>query len=158
MHFLLMTNVLAFSFRGDFGKLRGVETFVTLLMHSVRNACRGFVFSRDPRQSVPAMDLLSEVLHNQVNISRDDNMFQVDQLDAAESIRCPHLVIEAEDGAKFNPDIFSNVLEVYRTNPLFEHVIVPGTHHVHLDTPLVVATVIKRWWGEQSVARVMSRL
>ena len=40
---------------------------------------------------------------------------QTDQLDAAEQISCPHLLIEAEDGAKFDPEIFQQILEVTRT-------------------------------------------
>ena len=55
------------------------------------------------------------------------------------------LVIEAEDGVTYCPELWSNVLEVYRNNPMFEHVMVPGSHHLHLDDPLVVAQVIQRW-------------
>ena len=72
-------------------------------------------------------------------------------MDAAEQINCPHLVIEAEEGAKFCPDLWDTVMEVYKKNNMFKHVVVPGTHHVHIDDPVVVATVIQTWWGELGV-------
>ena len=40
-------------------------------------------------------------------------MSQTDQLDAAEQITCPHLLIEAEEGAKFDPEIFQQILQVF---------------------------------------------
>ena len=39
-------------------------------------------------------------------------MSQTDQLDAAEQITCPHLLIEAEEGAKFDPEVFHQILQV----------------------------------------------
>ena len=39
-------------------------------------------------------------------------MSQTDQLDAAEQITCPHLLIEAEEGAKFDPEVFQQILQV----------------------------------------------
>ena len=42
-------------------------------------------------------------------------MSQTDQLDAAEQITCPHLLIEAEEGAKFDPEIFQKILQVTKT-------------------------------------------
>ena len=74
---------------------------------------------------------------------------QADQLDAAEHVQCPHLVIEAEDGAKFCPELWYKVLDMYRNNHRFQHVMVPGTHHVHLDDPVVVAQIIHKWWDAQ---------
>ena len=42
------------------------------------------------------------------------NCTQTDQLDAAEQISCPHLLVEAEDGAKFDPEIFQQIVQVQR--------------------------------------------
>ena len=44
------------------------------------------------------------------------NCAQTDQLDAAEQISCPHLLVEAEDGAKFDPEIFQQIVQVAKTH------------------------------------------
>ena len=72
-------------------------------------------------------------------------------MDSAEHITCPHLVIEAEDGAKFSPELWDKVMEVYKQNSNFKHVLVPGPHHVHLDDPEIIAPVINDWWREHDM-------
>merc|ERR1712037_785942 len=60
------------------------DTAVVLLERGLKRTSGGWQFTRDPRLQIPAMDFLS----------------LTDQLDAAEQITCPHLLIEAEEGAK----------------------------------------------------------
>jgi len=103
------------------------DTAVVLLERGLaRTSGGGWQFTRDPRLQIPAMDLLS----------------LTDQLDAAEQISCPHLLIEAEEGAKFDPEIFQQILQVYQESPRFEHQLVEGRHHVHIDQPQLVANII----------------
>jgi len=74
-----------------------------------------------------------------------DLLSLTDQLDAAEQISCPHLLIEAEEGAKFDPEIFQQILQVYQESPRFEHQLVDGQHHVHIDQPQLVANIINNF-------------
>merc|ERR1719391_148376 len=106
------------------------DTAVVLLERGLeRSPGGGWQFTRDPRLQIPAMDLLS----------------LTDQLDAAEQITCPHLLIEAEDGAKFDPEIFQKILQVYQERSTFEHRLVAGKHHLHIDRPDLVAEIINNF-------------
>merc|ERR1719220_1936775 len=112
------------------------DTAMVLLERGVKrtteatcNYSKGWQFTRDPRLQIPSMNLLS----------------LTDQLDAAEQISCPHLLVEAEDGAKFDPEIFQQIVQVYKGNPRFDHRLVQGQHHVHIDRPQLVADLLKNF-------------
>merc|ERR1712130_885761 len=105
------------------------DTALVLLERGLERTSGGWKFTRDPRLQIPAMDLPS----------------LTDQLDAAEQITCPQLVIEAEDGAKFDPEIFEQILQVYRERATFEHRLVEGSHHVHIERPRLVAEIINNF-------------
>jgi len=77
---------------------------------------------------------------------------KADQLEVAGQIRCPHLVVEAEDGAKWDPELFPEIMEVYAVNPNFHHHILPGPHHLHITHAHSVASVIAQFLGHSSKA------
>ena len=66
----------------------------------------------------------------------------------AAAISCPHLLIEAEQGWKYCPDQWQQAIASYRANPGFLHRVLPGCHHLHLETPGPVAEAIAQWWQE----------
>jgi len=107
----------------------GKDTAMVLLERGVKRTTGGWQFTRDPRLQIPAMNLLS----------------LTDQLDAAEQISCPHLLVEAEDGAKFDPEIFQQIVQVYEGNPRFVHRLVQGQHHVHIERPQLVADLLNKF-------------
>merc|ERR1719500_64522 len=105
------------------------DTAVVLLERGLKRTSGGWQFTRDPRLQIPAMDFLS----------------LTDQLDAAEQITCPHLLIEAEEGAKFDPEVFQQILQVYQERPTFEHHLVGGPHHDHIERPRRVADIVNNF-------------
>ena len=53
----------------------------------------------------------------------------------ASQVKCPHLIIKAQDGRLYEmEENVQEVLEIYKTNPQFKLVNVPGNHHVHLNS------------------------
>lgn len=91
------------------------------------SAEEGYHFSRDLRLKISMM-----------------GMFSLEQvLSYAELIKCHVLNIRAVPGMKFEKEeIYSMVIETMRKNANVEYVEVPGTHHLHLDTPERVAGII----------------
>ena len=78
-----------------------------------------FTFSRDLRHRSPSL-----------------NSFSPEQAEQfAKNIKCPHLVIKANNGVYEDKDSVAQALNCYRQNPEFEMVNVEGTHHVHLNYP-----------------------
>lgn len=76
------------------------------------------VFSRDRRWALPLLHPLS----------------WEDQLSLTEAFTCPHLIIEAEHGPK--DALWPTMVAGYKNhNPKFEHQVVPGLHHAHLNQP-----------------------
>lgn len=86
-----------------------------------------YQFSRDIRLKISVM-----------------GMFSLEQvLSYAELIKCHVLNIKAIPGMKFeNEEIYSMVIEAMRKNANVEYKEVPGTHHLHLNTPERIATII----------------
>ena len=91
------------------------------------------------------------------------SLHQADQLEVAGQMRCPHLVLEAEDGAKWDPELFPEIMEVsqhsqsyslqiYAGNPNFQHHLLPGPHHLHITHPHPVASVIAQFLRHSSTA------
>lgn len=106
------------------------ESVRTLLGRGLREESGGFSFRQDPR-----------LRH------RSPFRYTEEQVLAfLEEIRCPTLLIQAEDGWPFPEEIFTrrfdSVSEINR-------VIVPGNHHVHLDAPLQVLPAIQEFLGPQ---------
>lgn len=87
----------------------------------------GYHFARDLRLKVSLM-----------------GMFSLEQVLAyAEQIKCHVLNIRAVPGMKFeNEDVYSTVINAMQTNADVEYVEIPGTHHLHLNTPERIADTI----------------
>lgn len=91
----------------------------------------GYLFARDVRLKVSSLA-----------------MFNADQVLAfASRINCKVLNLRADPGMKFeNPEIYERVIETMRENAeLVLYKKVPGTHHVHLVTPLAVSGEINEF-------------
>ena len=52
------------------------------------------------------------------------------------AIECPTLLLRADDGIAYNPDVMAARVAAIRD---LREVMVPGRHHVHMDDPEVVA-------------------
>jgi len=87
----------------------------------------GFVFTRDLRHRVPSLyGLPGEFLEQ-----------------FARNIKCPHLLIKATDSPDYDsPELIKKILEIYSDNPNFQVATVKGSHHVHLNSPQLVAPEI----------------
>lgn len=91
----------------------------------------GYHFSRDIRLKVSSLA-----------------MFNADQvLTYASRIKCKVLNLRADPGMKFeNPQMYERVIEAMRESAEFViYKKVPGTHHVHLVTPLAVSGEINEF-------------
>jgi len=95
----------------------------------------GLVFSRDRRWTLPLLDPLS----------------WEDQLSLTEEVTCPHLIIEAEHGPK--DALWPTMVAGYKDrNPLFEHQVVEGLHHAHLNTPDLINLKVVNFLDKHSPA------
>ena len=67
----------------------------------------------------------------------------------ASKITCPHLLVKATGSTKYMTDeAFDRLLKVYRNNnPNFVYREVEGGHHVHMNSPEIVAPIISRFLG-----------
>lgn len=75
-------------------------------------------------------------------------MFSTEQvLSYARQIKCEMLNIRGDPGMKFeNPDLYKQVIEVVReTSCRVEYHEVPGTHHLHLNTPERISGIISNF-------------
>ncbi|XP_055841375.1 probable serine hydrolase [Episyrphus balteatus] len=64
-------------------------------------------------------------------------------VEMAQRIKCPHLFIKALNAPKYDMKAdYEEVLNTLKQNPLFEHHIVSGTHHVHLNEPQKIADIV----------------
>ena len=84
----------------------------------------GFVWSSDPRLTLPAMQRMTEA--------------QVRQLIAG--IECPTRVVFANPPQSYLPEPLRS--ERAALLPQGELVVLPGSHHLHMDTPAAVAAAI----------------
>lgn len=91
------------------------------------NGEEGYHFSRDLRLKVSLM-----------------GMFSIEQvLSYAGLIKCHVLNIRAVPGMKFeNEEIYGRVIETMRKNANVVYNEVPGTHHLHLNTPERISDII----------------
>lgn len=88
---------------------------------------KGYHFARDLRLKVSLM-----------------GMFSLEQVLAyADQITCHVLNIRAIPGMKLeNEEVYPMVIDAIRKNANVEYVEVPGTHHLHLNTPERIAGII----------------
>jgi len=72
------------------------------------------------------------------------NMVQEITEEFGSRVTCPHLLIKATDSSKYMSDeSYDKILKVFRDkNPHFQYSELPGGHHLHLNTPELVAPVI----------------
>ena len=64
----------------------------------------------------------------------------------ASQVKCPHLIIKAQDGRLYEKEEnVYEVLDIYKTNPQFKLVKVPGNHHVHLNSAEIVWPHIQKF-------------
>lgn len=95
-----------------------------LVERGVRMEGDGFVWSSDPRLMLPSLHRLTEA--------------QVRQL--ITGIECPTQVVYASPAQPYLPEALRN--ERAALLPRGELVVLPGSHHLHMDTPAAVAAVI----------------
>jgi len=84
----------------------------------------GYVFTRDLRHRIPSMyGMPGQFLE-----------------EFARNIKCPHLLIRASNSPDYDsPELVQKILEIYSENPDFQTATVEGSHHVHLNSPELVA-------------------
>eukprot|EP00088_Acartia_fossae_P016068 TRINITY_DN18964_c0_g1_i10.p1 TRINITY_DN18964_c0_g1~~TRINITY_DN18964_c0_g1_i10.p1 ORF type:complete len:357 (-),score=60.89 TRINITY_DN18964_c0_g1_i10:152-1183(-) len=75
------------------------------------------------------------------------NMVQEVAEEYGSKISCPHLLIKAKDSSKYTTDEnFERILKVYRNhNPNFIYREFEGGHHLHLNTPELIAPTINKF-------------
>jgi len=111
------------------------ESARTMLKRGLKpSSCgSGFVFTRDLRHRVPSLyGLPGEFLEQ-----------------FARNIKCPHLLIKATGSPDYDsPELIQKILEIYSDNPNFQMATVEGSHHVHLNSPQLVAPQIDSFVGK----------
>jgi len=62
-------------------------------------------------------------------------------------VQCPHLLIKSDKGPKYMSDeVYDRLLKVFRkNNPNFVYREVEGGHHLHLNTPEIVAPLVNEF-------------
>ena len=61
----------------------------------------------------------------------------------ASEVKCPHLIIKAQDGRLYEKtENVTEILDIYQNNSKFKLVKIPGNHHVHLNSAETVWTHI----------------
>lgn len=88
---------------------------------------QGYHFSRDLRLKVSLM-----------------GMFSLEQvISYAEQIKCHVLNIRAVPGMKFeNEEVYPLIIETMKKKAIVDYKEVPGTHHLHLNTPERISEII----------------
>ena len=72
-------------------------------------------------------------------------------LSLGSQVKCPHLIVKAQNGRLYeNEENVKAMIDVYKTNPQFKMVHVPGNHHVHLNSAGVVWPEIEAFLIENS--------
>merc|ERR1719244_874523 len=88
----------------------------------------GFVFTRDLRHRIPSMyGLPGEFLE-----------------EFARNIKCPHLLVKATGSQDYDrTELIEKILSIYSENPNFQIASIEGSHHVHLNSPELLAPEIE---------------
>lgn len=124
-----MIQVALFGYKGSVSK-EGIEVLMKRGMDKVEGSEK-YKFCRDVRLKVaglamPSIDIVMEM---------------------AAKIKCHYLNIRAKDGLPLeSPEIYPMVLEKLETTcASFAYHEVPGTHHVHLNSPELIAPIISEF-------------
>jgi len=96
-------------------------------------------------------DLFSWSADLRLRIPTTFNMVQEVAEEYASNISAPHLIIKAKDSNRYMSDeCYDRLLKVYRLhNPNFLYREVEGGHHLHLNTPELVAPLINSFLAKQ---------
>jgi len=107
-----------------------VETLMTRGLVEVPDGS-GYTWSADLRLRIPTAF----------------NMVQDITEEFASKVECPHLLVKGTEGSKYMSDeSFDKLLKVFRqNNPHFQYREVPGGHHLHMNTPELVAPIINKF-------------
>lgn len=108
------------------------ESCKVLLMRGLRETGTGYTYSRDPRVKVGRLDL---------GYSEESLMAY------ASNMTCEVLNIKAKNGLDYEPkEIYYGAVEALKkTAPRVQFEEVEGTHHLHLNTPENVASLINEF-------------
>eukprot|EP00092_Neocalanus_flemingeri_P035539 GFUD01038684.1.p1 GENE.GFUD01038684.1~~GFUD01038684.1.p1 ORF type:complete len:353 (+),score=113.90 GFUD01038684.1:250-1308(+) len=107
-----------------------VETLMTRGLVEVPDGS-GFTWSADLRLRIPtAFNMVQEITE-----------------EFGSKVECPHLLIKATEASKYMSDeSFDQLLKIFRqNNPHFQYRELPGGHHLHLNTPELVAPIINKF-------------
>jgi len=79
------------------------------------------------------------------------NMVQELTEEFGSKVECPHLLIKGTDSSKYMSDEnFDSMLKVFRlNNPNFQYRELHGGHHLHMNTPELVAPVINKFLDKE---------
>eukprot|EP00092_Neocalanus_flemingeri_P017820 GFUD01019284.1.p1 GENE.GFUD01019284.1~~GFUD01019284.1.p1 ORF type:complete len:332 (-),score=109.14 GFUD01019284.1:206-1201(-) len=105
------------------------ESARTILKRGLKPSCcgSGFVYTRDLRHRIPSLYGLPPEFLEQF----------------AKNIKCPHLLIKATGSQDYDSEeLIQKILEIYSDNPNYQFATVEGSHHVHLNSPHLVAPEI----------------
>jgi len=107
-----------------------VETLMTRGLVEVPDGS-GYTWSADLRLRIPtAFNMVQEITE-----------------EFGSKVECPHLMIKATEASKYMSDeSFEKLLKVFsNNNPHFQYRELPGGHHLHLNTPELVAPIINKF-------------
>jgi len=107
------------------------EAVETLMKRGLEKMDDGYTWSADLRLRIPTAFNMTEDMSQEF----------------ASKVQCPHLVIKASYGPKYMSDeTYERLLNVFRKNNAhFVYREVEGGHHVHLNSPQIVADIINKF-------------
>lgn len=124
-HAFMASNII--NGRGSISK----EAVETLMARGLREVEGGFTWSADLRLRIPtAFNMVQEITE-----------------EYGSKVACPHLLIKGTDSHKYMADeSYDRLLKNFRNNnPKFCYREIEGGHHLHLNTPDIVAPVISEF-------------
>ena len=79
------------------------------------------------------------------------NMTEDMAAEFASQVQCPHLVVKAAQGPRYmSAEVYTRLREIFRKyNSNFVYRELAGGHHLHLNTPEVVAPVINKFLAQK---------
>ena len=107
------------------------EAVETLMIRGLREVEGGFTWSADLRLRIPtAFNMVQEITQ-----------------EYGSKVVCPHLLIKGTDSQRYMADEnYDRLLKNFRNNnPKFCYREIEGGHHLHLNTPDIVAPVISEF-------------